>query len=147
MTGFELDVEDKGFIKQIMEMYLRLTDDRWQAISWSRYEEYTIFCSESGVQNMGQELHGNRFGELDKCCAIAVCSLPTCQDFVSSYPNIRNQITIFLGDTVHLSPMCNFLWLGGALLGIHLTEPYLFMILDMNLSLSLFSFMSGTLLK
>lgn len=35
---------------------------------------------------------------------------------------------------VHLSDMCNFLWLGGALLGIHLTEPYLFMILDMNVS-------------
>ena len=30
--------------------------------------------------------------------------------------------------------MCNFLWLGGALLDIHLTEPYLFMILDMNMS-------------
>ena len=83
---------------------------------------------------MGQELHGNRFGELEKCCAIAVYSLPTWQDFVSSFPNIRNQLAIFLRDTVHLSPMCNFLWLGGALLGIHLTEPYLFMILDLNLS-------------
>ena len=28
ITGFELDVEDKGLIKQIMEMYLRLTDGR-----------------------------------------------------------------------------------------------------------------------
>ena len=66
VTGFELDVEDKGLIKQIMEMYLRLTADRWQARSWNRYEEYTIFCSERSVQNMGQELHGNRFGELEK---------------------------------------------------------------------------------
>ena len=53
---------------------------------------------------------------------------------MSSYTNIRNQLAIFLRDTVHLSDMCNFLWLGGALLGIHLTEPYLFMILDMNVS-------------
>ena len=36
VTGFELDVEDKGLIKQIMEMYLRLTADRWQARSWNR---------------------------------------------------------------------------------------------------------------
>ena len=134
ITGFEMDVEDKGLIKQIMEMYLRLTADRWQARSWNRYEEYTIFCKERGVQNFGQELHGNRFGELEKCCAIAVYSLPTWKDFISSYPNIRNQLAIFLRDTVHLSDMCNFLWLGGALLGIHLTEPYLCMILDMNVS-------------
>ena len=115
-------------------MYLRLTADRWQARSWNRYEEYSIFCKERGVKNFGQELHGNRFGELEKCCAIAVYSLPTWKDFVSSYPNIRNQLAIFLRDTVHLSDMCNFLWLGGALLGIHLTEPYLCMILDMDVS-------------
>ena len=83
---------------------------------------------------MSQELHGNRFGELEKYCAIAVYSLPTWKDFISSYTNIRNQLAIFLRDTVHLSDMCNFLWLGGALLDIHLTEPYLFMILDMNMS-------------
>ena len=134
ITGFELDVEDKGLIKQIMEMYLRLTADRWQARSWNRYEEFSIFYQERGVKNLGQELHGNRFGELEKCCAIAVYSLPTWKDFISSYTNIRNQLAIFLRDTVHLSDMCNFLWLGGALLGLHLTEPYMFMILDMNVS-------------
>ena len=134
ITGFEMDVEDKGLIKQIMEMYLRLTADRWQARSWNKYEEYTIFCTERGMRNVGQELHGNRFGELEKCCAIAVYSLPTWKDFISSYPNIRNQLAIFLRDTVHISDMCNFLWLGGALLGLHLTEPYLFLILEMNVS-------------
>ena len=71
---------------------------------------------------------------MEKCCAIAVYSLPTWKDFVSSYTNIRNQLAIFLRDTVHLSDMCNFLWVGGAVLGIHLTEPYLYMILEMNLS-------------
>ena len=30
--------------------------------------------------------------------------------------------------------MCSFLWLGGALLGLHLTEPYLFLILDIGAS-------------
>ena len=134
ITGFEMDVEEKGLIKQILEMYLRLTADRWQARSWNRFEEFTIFCKEREVKNLGQELHGNRFGELEKCCAIAVYSLPTWKDFVSSYTNIRNQLAIFLRDTVHLSDMCNFLWVGGAVLGIHLTEPYLYMILEMNLS-------------
>ena len=33
ITGFEMDVENKGLIKQIMEMYLRMTADRWQARS------------------------------------------------------------------------------------------------------------------
>ena len=102
--------------------------------SWHRFEECLIFCKQRGTRNLGQELHGNRFGELDKSCAIAVYSLPTWKDFISSYPNIRNQLAIFLRDTSHLSDMRSFLWLGGALLGLHLTEPHLFLILDIGAS-------------
>ena len=61
VTRFELDVEEKGPNKQITEMFLRPTADRWQARSWNRFEEYSIFCMERGTRNLGQELHGNRF--------------------------------------------------------------------------------------
>ena len=85
---------------------------------------------------MGQELHANRFGELEKCCAIAVYSLPTWQDFVSSYTNIRSQLAIFLRDTVHLSRVTHvqlsLAWWSPSWYPPH--RVYLFMILDMNLS-------------
>ena len=39
-------------------------------------------------------------------------------------------MAIFLRDTQHLNEICMLLWLGPALLGIHLTEPYLALLID-----------------
>ena len=80
--------------------------------------------------NLGVELHGNRFGDLEKCCAIGVYSLETWLNFVNLRTDIRNNLAIFLRDTQHISDICMMLWLGPALLGIHLTEPYLLLLLD-----------------
>ena len=134
VTGFELDMNDKLLSKQILECFLRLTADRWQARSWNKYEEFTKFASENQKKNCGQELHGNRFGDLERSCAIGVYSLVTWVDFVNAYCNIRNQLSIFLRDTMHLSDICLFLWLGPALLGIHLTEPYIFLLLELKVT-------------
>ena len=51
-------------------------------------------------------------------------------EFVNTRTEIRNDLTIFLRDTQHLSDICNLLWLGPVLLGIHLTEPYLALLID-----------------
>ena len=130
ITGFELDMEDKSLVKQVLECYLRLTADRWQARSWNRYDAYCKFCKDQGKQNMGQELHGNRFGDLEKCCAIGIYSLETWTDFINTHTEVRNDLAIFLRDTQHLSDICTLLWLGPALIGIHLTEPYLSLLID-----------------
>ena len=68
-------MEDKCLVKQILECFLRLTADRWQARAWNRYEAYTQYAKDNGMLNVGQELHGNRFGDLEQCCAIGVYSL------------------------------------------------------------------------
>ena len=39
-------------------------------------------------------------------------------------------MAIFLRDTQHLNEICLLLWLGPALLGIHVTEPYLALLID-----------------
>ena len=80
--------------------------------------------------NVGQELHGNRFGELEKCCAIGIYSLDLLINFVNVRCDIRNDLAIFLRDTQHLHDICLHLWLGSALFGIHLTEPYLALLID-----------------
>ena len=134
ITGFELDMNDKLLPKQILECFLRLTADRWQARSWNRFEGYTKFVTELGRLNLGQELHGNRFGDFEMCCAIGVYSLSTWINFVDSNSNIRNQLSIFLRDTMHLSDINLFLWLGPALLGIHLSEPYIFLLLELKVT-------------
>ena len=134
ITGFELDMNDKLLPKQVLECFLRLTADRWQARTWNRFEAYTKFVTELNKLNLGQELHGNRFGDFERCCAIGVYSLSTWTKFVDAYSNIRNQLSIFLRDTMHLSDINLFLWLGPALLGIHLSEPYIFLLLELKVT-------------
>ena len=124
VTGFELDMEDKCLVKQILECHLLLTVDRWQARSWNN-DTYTQFCKDHGVNNLGQELHGNRFGDLERSCDIGVYSLEMWLEFVNTRTEIRNDLAIFLRDTQHLNDICHLLWLGHALLGINLTEPNL----------------------
>ena len=132
ISGFDPDMEDKSLIKQILECFLRLTSDRWQARSWNRYEEYCAFTIERGFPNLGRELHGNRFGEFERCCAIGVYSMSRWVEFIESYANLRNDLAAFLRDCLHLSEICTFLWLGAALIGVHLVEPYMTLILDMK---------------
>ena len=126
ITGLELDLEENCLIKQILDVFMRLTADRWQARPWNKYKDYDQFCKDNEVSNFGQQLHGNRFGELEKCCAIGLYSLDTWNEFINTFANVRNNLATFLRDTGHLYEICNFLWLGPALIGIHLTEPYLF---------------------
>ena len=134
ITGFELDMNDKLLPKQILECFLCFTSGRCQARTWNRYESHTKFVTELGKLNQGQELHGNRFGDLERCCAIGVYSLWTWVKFVEAYSNIRNQLSIFLHDTMHLSDINLFLWLGPPLLGIHLSEPYIFLLLELKVT-------------
>ena len=130
ITGLELDMEGKCLIKQILECFFRLTADRWQARAWNKYEEFDQFCRDNMTINLSQQLHGNRFGELEKCCGIGLYLLEIWHKFIHKYSNVRNQLAIFLRDTSHLMDVCNFLWLGPALIGIHLTEPYLLLLID-----------------
>ena len=44
ITGFELDMEEKCLIKQILECFMRLTADRWQARSWNRFEAFLEYA-------------------------------------------------------------------------------------------------------
>ena len=128
----ELDMDDSSLVKQVLEAHLRLTADRWSARSWNKFEEFNEFCKDNGVSNVGRELHGNRFGDLEFCCAIGVYSLPTWVSFIETHPNIRNQLTTFIRETIHLADVCNVLWLGAALFGIHVTWPYMNLLLELE---------------
>ena len=128
----ELDMEDTCLVKQVLEAHLRLTADRWSARPWNKFEEYNEFCKDNGVSNEGRELHGNRFGDLELCCAIGVYSLHTRVKFIEMHPNIRNQLTSFIRETIHLGEVCSVLWLGAALFGIHVTWPYTRLLLELE---------------
>ena len=102
VAGLDLEIEDACLVKQILEAFLRLNADRWQARSWNKYEEFSDFCLRNSMKNAATELHGNRFGDLEMCSAIGVYLLPYWVKFIDGHPDIRNQLAIYLRDTIHL---------------------------------------------
>ena len=41
-------------------------------------------------------------------------------------------MTTFIRETIHLAEVCNVLWLGAALFGIHVTWPYMSLLLELE---------------
>ena len=123
-------MEGKSLIKQIIERFLRLTVDHLGERSWSRFTAYCKFVKDLGKLNLGQELYVNRFADFEKCCAIDIYFIEMWVDFINVRSEARNDLPMFLRDTQYLKDICILLWLGPALLGIHLTEPYLSLLID-----------------
>ena len=44
VVGFEMNLEDKIIVIQILECWMRLTSIRWQARTWNRYDSFTKFA-------------------------------------------------------------------------------------------------------
>ena len=84
-----------------------------------------MFVKDLDKLNLAQELHGNRFCDFEKCCAIGIYSIEIWVGFINLRTEARNNLAIFLRDMQHLKDICILLWFGPALLGIHLKEPYL----------------------
>ena len=56
VVGFEMNLEDKIIVIQILECWMRLTSIRWQARTWNRYESFTEFAEKRGIKNVGHML-------------------------------------------------------------------------------------------
>ena len=69
VVGFEMNLEDKIIVIQILECWMRLTSIRWQARMWNWYESFTEFAEKRGIKNADHMLHANRFVEFEERCA------------------------------------------------------------------------------
>ena len=67
-VGFEMNIEDKLIVVQILDCWMCLTSIRWQSCTWNKYRSFTDFAEKRGVQNVGHMLHANRFGEFEERC-------------------------------------------------------------------------------
>ena len=50
--------------------------------------------------------------------------------WLDTYPDIRNQLACYLRMVGNLMELCKFQWAGAALIGLHITVPYMSMLLD-----------------
>ena len=129
-VGFEMNLEDKLIVIQILDCWMRLTSIRWQSRAWNKYKKFTDFAEKRDVKNVGHMLHANRFGEFEERCAGGLYLADMWLDWLSTFSDVRNQLACYLREVEGLMEQCKFLWAGIALIGIHLTVPFMSMILD-----------------
>ena len=127
-VSFGMNIEDKLITIQILDCWMRLTSIRWQAKPWNKYSSFTEFAERRGIQNVGHMLHAKRFGEFEERCAVYLAD--TWMVWLRSFSDVRNQLACFLRSINNLMEMCKFLWAGAALIEIHVTSPFMSMLLD-----------------
>ena len=129
-VGFEMNLEDKLIFIQILDCWMRLTSIRWQARSWNYYRKFTDFAEKLGILNVGHMLHANTFGEFEERCAGGVYLMDTWLKWLDTFTDVRNQLACYLREVKSLYEQCKFLWAGAAIIGLHITVPFMSMLLD-----------------
>ena len=129
-VGFEMNLEGQPIFIQILDCWLRLTSVRWQARAWNRYQSFTDFAEKRGMKNVGHMLHANRFREFEERCAGALYLMDIWTAWLDTFVDVRNQLACYLREVSSLSDVCKFLWCGAALIGLHVTVPFMSMLLE-----------------
>ena len=129
-----MNMEDKIVVIQILDCWMRLTSIRWHCRAWNYYKSFTDYAESHGIKNVGQMIHANRFGEFEELCAGGLYLSNTWNDWLALNPNVRNQLACYLRAVNGLQDTCKFLWCGSALIGLHVTAPFMSMILDHNVT-------------
>ena len=129
-TGFEMNINDKTVVVQILDVWMRLTSIRWHGRMWNRYSDFTTFAEKHGVRNVGHMIHANRFGEFEERCAGGVYLSETWSLWLESYQDVRNTLSCYLRTVNGLMEICIFQWATAALVGLHITVPFMSMLLD-----------------
>ena len=52
--------------------------------------------------------------------------------WLSTFSDVRNQLACYLREVEGLIDQCKFLWAGATLIGLHLTVPFMSMLLDLR---------------
>ena len=102
---------------------------RLQARACNKYKSFTDFVEKREIRHVGHMLHGKRFGEFEERCAVTLYLSDTWVEWLDTFVDVRNQLA-YLRDVKQLTDQCNFLWCGAALVGVHVTVPFMCMLLD-----------------
>lgn len=128
--GFDMNLESKLVVIQILDLFMRLTSIRWHGRAWNKYLSFTDFCEKRGFKNVGHMIHANRFGEFEERCCGGVYLADLWSEWLETYTSVRNQIACYLRTVIGLLDFCKFQWSAAALIGFHVTVPFLSMLMD-----------------
>ena len=108
-VSFEMNIEDKTVIIQILDCWMRLTSILWQVRMSNKYKSFTDYTERRGCQNVGHMIHANRFGEYEESCADEIYLADVWMAWLDTFSNMRNQSACFRSNESNLMRMFKFL--------------------------------------
>lgn len=125
-----LDQETTIVIMQCLDALMRLVSPTFSHKAWSRYFQFNKFLGNR--KNRAFAVKDRRFGALPASCLVALHHFDDIQAFLDQNPDCRNQLACICRGMADLEDVLKFAWASLALIGIHLYEPYLYLIIDLN---------------
>lgn len=125
-----LDQETYVVVVQTLDAMMRFVGPAYSHKAWSRHFQFNKFLGSK--INRTFALRDRRFGKLAALCLIGLHHLNDLIKFLDSIPECRNQLACICRGMADLEEYLKFNWAVAGLLGIHLFEPYLGLIIDKN---------------
>ena len=119
-----LDASDDSLIKQVLDALMNLTSKQYAERSWNKYHEFTEWLERKGLKNETGPLREIRFGELEAKALTGAYHFSHIEQFLQIHSDIRNKLTCFLRSAFPMREVILFYLIGAALIGIHIGEPY-----------------------
>ena len=119
-----IDASNDSLVKQVLDALMSLASKQWAERSWNKYHEITEWMERKGIKNETGPLREIRFGELEAKSLTGAYHLDHIEQFLQIHTDIRNKLTCFLRSVFPMRQVIMFYWIGAALVGIHIGEPY-----------------------
>ena len=119
-----IDASNDSLVKQVLDALMSLASKQWAERSWNKYHEISEWMDRKGLKNETGPLREIRFGELEAKSLTGAYHLDHIEQFLQIHTDIRNKLTCFLRSVFPMRQVIMFYWIGAALVGIHIGEPY-----------------------
>ena len=119
-----LDAANDSLVKQVLDAMMSLSSKQWAERSWNKYHEISEWLERKGLKNETGPLREIRFGELEAKALTGAYHLGHLEQFLEVHSEIRNKLTCFLRSAFPMREVILFYLVGAALIGIHIGEPY-----------------------
>ena len=125
-----MDQETTVVILQGLDAIMRLVSPSYSHKAWSRYFQFNKFLGSK--KNKAFAVKDRRFGALPASCLVGLHHFDDVQAFLDQHPDCRNQLACICRGMADLEDVLKFSWACLGLIGLHLYEPYLYLIIDLN---------------
>ena len=113
-----------------MVKILRLVSPSCSHKAWSRYFQFTKFLGNK--KNRAFAIKDRRFGALPASCLVGLHHFDDVPNYLDQNPDSTNQLACIYRRKSDLREVLKFAWACLGLIGVHLCEPYLYLIIDLN---------------